>query len=72
MEPDPLMRAVEISNNAYAIDMHAFYCEEGVCPAVIGGVVVYADSNHLTATYVRTLTPILERSLVRLGLLGSP
>lgn len=30
-----------------------------MCPAVIGGVVVYLDDNHLTWSYARTLAPAL-------------
>jgi hypothetical protein len=32
---------------------------------VIGGALVYRDSNHLTATYARTLTPRLRTALDR-------
>ncbi len=67
--PDPFMRAVELDKNSYAIDMHPYYCLQDRCPVVIGGVVVYADSNHLTATYVSTLAPILKRELAKLDLL---
>jgi hypothetical protein len=30
---------------------------------VIGNVVVYMDDNHVSATYVRTMKPIIERAL---------
>jgi len=32
-------------------------------PPVINGMVVYRDSNHVTATYVRWLAPKLEEAL---------
>ena len=34
-----------------------------LCPAVIGDVLVYRNSGHLTATYARSLTPWLSRRL---------
>ncbi|BCY14527.1 acyltransferase family protein [Actinoplanes sp. L3-i22] len=33
------------------------------CPPVIGNVLVYRDSNHLTTTYARTVAPLLDRAL---------
>ena len=38
-----------------ALDLTDAYCFGDTCPAVIGGVLVYRDSNHLTATYARSL-----------------
>lgn len=36
---------------------------DGWCPVVIGNVLVYRDKSHLTATYARTLGPMLEREV---------
>ena len=44
-------------------DLTPYLCPDGVCLPVIGGVVVYLDDNHLTATYARTLAPALARLL---------
>lgn len=41
------------------IDMLPYFCLSEVCPAVIGNVLVYRDRHHLTATYARSLAPIL-------------
>jgi peptidoglycan/LPS O-acetylase OafA/YrhL len=38
-------------------------CAGSVCQPVIGGQVVYRDSNHLTATFARTLSPQLALRL---------
>ncbi len=32
-------------------------CHDGLCESVIGGTLVYRDSNHYTATFGRTLAP---------------
>lgn len=45
------------------VDLTDFVCPRDVCAPVIGDVVVYRDSNHLTDTYVRTLTPRLAAAL---------
>ena len=47
------------------IDFTDLFCREGRCPAIIGNVFVYVDSHHITATYMRTLAPMLQE---RLGL----
>ena len=43
------------------------------CPAVIGNVLVYADSNHMTPTFSRTLaTPLRERLRVASARCAAP
>ena len=37
------------------------FCLARTCPAVIGDVLVYRNSGHLTASFVATLRPWLER-----------
>ncbi len=44
-------------------DLTPYVCLPDRCPAVIGGLVVYFDGSHLTATYARTLAPYLDRVL---------
>ena len=39
-----------------------WFCSDQ-CPAVIGNVLVYRDSNHMTTTYSRILAPLLDASL---------
>jgi peptidoglycan/LPS O-acetylase OafA/YrhL len=39
------------------VDFSDELCSGSVCPPVIDGQVVYRDSNHLTASFARTLAP---------------
>ncbi|WP_433297015.1 acyltransferase family protein [Actinoplanes sp. CA-030573] len=57
----PEQRAVFL---AYAgvIDPTAWFCTDS-CPAVIGNLLVYRDSNHMTTTYAEALVPLLGRAL---------
>ncbi|MEU4652974.1 acyltransferase family protein [Streptomyces sp. NPDC023723] len=48
---------------ASVIDATSMLCRGGECPAVIGSVVVYRNDDHLTATYVRTMTQWLGGEL---------
>jgi peptidoglycan/LPS O-acetylase OafA/YrhL len=41
------------------LDATPEYCPRRLCPAVIGNVLVYRNSGHITDTYTRTLTPWL-------------
>jgi len=42
---------------------------DGVCPAVIGGVIVFMDDNHLSAQFAQSLRPVIEPAMTQL--LGS-
>ena len=68
--PDPQVyeEAADEVPGASFVDLTSLYCRDGTCPAVIGGVNVYRDTHHLTATYTRTMTPYLERELRDVGL----
>lgn len=57
--PDPQIAAVTLVSHAVAVDLTDLMCNPLKCPARIGGVVVYRDDNHLTATFSRTLAPFL-------------
>jgi hypothetical protein len=57
---DSLVGAVELEPRAALVDMTDRFCVDDVCPAVIGGVVVYRDGvSHTTGTYMTTLGPEL-------------
>jgi peptidoglycan/LPS O-acetylase OafA/YrhL len=45
-------------------DYTNYFCNQTVCPAVIGNIVVYKDGNHLTQTYAKTLTPMIEKDFL--------
>lgn len=45
------------------VDTHDLLCEGGTCHVIIGGTIVYADSNHLAVPFARTLAPWLAAQL---------
>lgn len=59
---DPLKLAGARVPGVEILDMSAYFCRQGICPAVIGNVLVYRD-NHLTNTFAKTLAPALARQL---------
>ncbi|CAL9468291.1 hypothetical protein SUDANB95_02766 [Actinosynnema sp. ALI-1.44] len=50
--------------NVSFADFSDWICAYELCPPVVGNVHVYLDDNHLSATYVTTMTPFVERELV--------
>jgi hypothetical protein len=48
------------------IPTYQWICLNGVCPAVIGNIDVYADSDHLTIAMSKFLSVLLERALTPL------
>lgn len=60
---DGLRRAADADPNTTVVDLSRFYCTDDLCPVVVGGVIVYRDANHLTATYASTVAPYLAAEL---------
>ncbi|PVE15047.1 SGNH hydrolase domain-containing protein, partial [Arthrobacter sp. Bz4] len=52
----PEMLAAQANQEVNIIDLTPALCNDTTCPAVIEGILVYRDDNHLTATYARTLS----------------
>ena len=48
------------------LDPVGLLCLRELCPSVIGGVLVYRNSGHLTASFAATLGPWLGRTLPRI------
>lgn len=55
--------AVKGLSRVSLVDLTDAICPADDCAPVIGGVLVYRDSNHLTASYARSLTPRLRAAL---------
>nr|WP_296068193.1 acyltransferase family protein [uncultured Actinoplanes sp.] len=58
--------AYGVTPRATVIDPITWFCDDA-CPAVVGNVLVYRDSNHMTTTYSAALAPLLDRRLPRLA-----
>lgn len=67
---DPLAetaRSID-SDRIAVIDPETWVCPEGTCRPIIGGVITYFDDSHITATYARTLAPLLGQAIDETGL----
>jgi hypothetical protein len=57
-------RAAAESLGATFVDVDAWICPTDPCPLVIGRYAVFADTNHITRTFVQGLTNRLEATLL--------
>ena len=59
---DPLAEAAAEADEDLVtiVDLNDHLCTDTTCPAVMGGVIVYSDYNHMSKTFNTTLAPYLE------------
>lgn len=57
------------SKTASVIDPVDWFCKQ-TCPALLGGIVVYRDSTHMTVDFALHLVPLLSKTLVAKGIIG--
>jgi hypothetical protein len=62
-EEAPYERMPDVPPNVTFLDFSDSYCGPEICPAVIGNVLVYKDDNHVSATYLATMAPVVERAI---------
>ncbi|WP_020672209.1 acyltransferase family protein [Amycolatopsis nigrescens] len=56
----PYAGLADVPANVSFLDFSDYFCEQESCPPVIGNVLVYMDDNHVSATYMTTMSTILE------------
>jgi hypothetical protein len=67
LHSDPQVAAAgQVGPRATVVDLTRFFCGARVCYPVVGGVLVYQDTNHMTRDYSATLGPYLGREFDRL------
>jgi SGNH domain (fused to AT3 domains) len=61
----PLSAALAQANPLLAsyLPLDQYFCDAKLCHALIGGVVVYYDSHHMTTKYSKTLGPYLGSAI---------
>jgi hypothetical protein len=62
-EEAPYESMPDIPSNVTFLDFSDSYCGPTICPAVIGNVLVYKDDNHVSATYIATMVPVIGRAI---------
>ncbi|WP_228771812.1 acyltransferase family protein [Actinokineospora iranica] len=54
----------DIPSNVSFLDFSDYFCTSLTCPPTIGNVLVYMDDNHVTATFMTTLAPVVEDAIL--------
>lgn len=57
------IREITAERGVGTIDPRPWLCVEDRCPVVVGDILVYRDSHHLSDTFVRWFTPVLDRAI---------
>jgi len=67
--PDPWAEAADTGiPGVKVVDLTSYYCTDaGVCPGVIGDLIVYSDDIHVADSYMRTLSPYLDTAIQATG-----
>jgi hypothetical protein len=73
LKPDPAVAAANLvgSPRVQVVDLSRMFCGDAACYPVIGGVLVYKDTDHMTSQFSTTLGPFLLRQVERLTALPS-
>lgn len=62
-------RGMEVSG-VNGLDLAPVLCPDGIsCPVIIDNQIVYRDGSHMSLTFIKTLTPLIEAELLKLAVL---
>ncbi|GAA2996445.1 acyltransferase family protein [Streptosporangium longisporum] len=61
----PAARLRRPPSNVTFADLTPLLCPRDRCPSVVGNLMVYSDKGHITATFMRSLAPVLEKEVRR-------
>ncbi|RSM53192.1 acyltransferase [Amycolatopsis sp. WAC 01376] len=59
----PYEKLPDLPPNVRFLDFSDYFCTAEVCPPVIGNVLVYLDDNHVSGTYMSTMSAIAEKAI---------
>lgn len=63
---DPWLIDAATASGVTLLDLRSVLCPDGTCHAVVGGLIAYADENHLSGSYALSLAGWFARELVPL------
>lgn len=66
--PDPSKwdRLEDKPDNVHYVDYSEHFCDDEVCYPTKGNVIIYFDENHITNTYMKTITPFVAQDLYKI------
>ncbi|MGD7055216.1 acyltransferase family protein [Sutcliffiella horikoshii] len=64
-ETPPWENTENIPENVYFADLSDYFCDEDTCHSVIGNVLVYRDTHHISTLYSMTLAEPLKAEIIK-------
>ena len=61
---DEVVRAVTTEREVSFVEPRRWLCSNEVCPVIVGNLLVYRDSHHLSNRFMQWLTPVVADVLV--------
>lgn len=55
--------AAAIDNAAQVLDVTNWLCTDKACPVIVGNLLVYRDTNHITTKYAEWLAPLIDSAV---------
>jgi hypothetical protein len=55
--------AAATENEAQVLDVTNWLCTDKACPVIVGNLLVYRDSNHITTKYAAWLAPLIDTAV---------
>ncbi len=55
--------AAAVDNGAQVLDVTNWMCTDKVCPVIVGNLLVYRDTNHITTKYAEWLAPLIDAAV---------
>ena len=62
---DPMLLGSKAVRGVHVVDLSDLFCTAGTCHTVIGGLIVYFGSHHMTATFAKTTAEAAGRAVDR-------
>ncbi|CAG9620184.1 acyltransferase family protein [Sutcliffiella rhizosphaerae] len=60
----PFSKLNYVPENVHYADFTDYLCEKDYCKPVRGNVLIYRDKHHITATYVKTMAPLIKKEVM--------
>lgn len=57
--------AAASGHSVFPVDLTRYICPQDECAPEVGNLIVYRDSNHITASFAMTLSPVLESQIAQ-------
>ena len=55
--------AAAVDNSAQVLDVTNWLCTDKACPVIVGNLLVYRDTNHITTKYAEWLAPLIDSAV---------